>query len=108
MDSSTPPPLPVPAKPPKGTPLGIASLAVAGIGLLPLLVYYFDAMEAHFDGFSFFLLLMTVFGLLVHMAGAALGGAGLFLGERVLSIFGLAANCLVLLLIVFGALIGAS
>jgi len=53
MASVTPVPLPVLPKPSKGNALGIASLVVAGIGILPILANRFNALEARFHGMSF-------------------------------------------------------
>lgn len=115
-----PPPLPptpqgaLPATPSKGSWFAISSIAIAALGIIPGLVYLFNAVECSlpglfgYSGISMLVLLMCVFGLLVHLIGLLLGIVATATGAKAGGFVGIICNVGMLLLIVGGALLAAS
>lgn len=108
-EASTPPPLPVPSR---GKPLAVASVVIAAVGAIPLLVYLLVCLFI-MGGYGSFplLLLMGFVGLLLHLLGLVLGIIGMSLGAKESGFFGCIANGIILALVLIGgfaALVGAS
>lgn len=98
----TPPPLSTNAnKSKKGKPFGITSMIIAGIGALPLLIYFITCI-GHFDsayrtgGNPLLIVGMGFIGFLVHGIGLACGIIGLSLGNKQLGLIGGIANAVIL------------
>ena len=108
-----PPPLPpgpqsaLAAPRSKGRWFAISAIAVAAVGIIPALVYLFNALQCNACrfGISGFVLLMCVFGLLFHLIGLALAIIGVVLGAKAGGLIGIICNGGLLLLIVGGALL---
>ena len=89
-----PPPLPpgtqtaLAAPPSKGRWFAISAIAIAAVGIIPALIYLFNAIECAVPGLygnhgiSGFVLLMCIFGLLFHFIGLLLAIVGAVLGAK--------------------------
>jgi hypothetical protein len=103
----------LPATPPKGRWFAISSILIAALGIIPALVYLFNAVECSVpglygnSGISMLVLLMCAFGLLVHFIGLLLGIVGAAMGAKAGGFVGIICNVGILVLIVGGALLAA-
>ncbi len=120
MNSTTPqelpPPLPpIPTQvalppPTKGKPFALTAVVIAVIGVLPLLVYFFNCIELLGSSRSYFssgnpllVILMGFVGLVIHAIGLVCGIVGSSMGIKKLGVIGAVANgCYLGAILLFG------
>jgi hypothetical protein len=109
-----PPPLPAGATvKPKGKPFAIAAVIIAGVGILPLLVYFFNCIELLGSSRSLFstgnpilVILMAFVGLVVHAIGLTCGIIASSMGAKKPGIVGSITNGVYLCVILLFGFIG--
>lgn len=106
---SQPPAEPAPKVRSRGKPFAISSLAIAGIGLIPLLVYLLQClflMARDYNSNPLLVLLMAGVGFFIHVAGLALGIVGMAMGAKRSGLSGIILNGVILALVLVAGFIG--
>lgn len=92
-----PVPPPLPTQNTRGRAFAVASIVIAGIGVLPMLVYLFILLTMlERTGNAFLFILMALAGFFVHIIGLVLGITGMAMGDKASGLFGSLANGLLL------------
>jgi hypothetical protein len=86
----------------KGKILAVASIAMASLGILPLVIFVLNCL----DGPGLGLLICLVVGLVIHAVGSGLGFFALFYGRKVSGLTGLIGNAAILLISILFFLLG--
>lgn len=94
----------------KGKPLSILSIVVAGMGILPVVLFFFSCVFARDwagrpnPGLGH--LMFFAIGFVVHGIALALGFAGFFMGSKAAGLIGIIGNAGILVMAVLSLLLG--
>lgn len=90
----------------RGKPWGVCSVIIAGVGILPFLVFCFLCLLAAAEGGNPLLILVMGFiGFVIHLVGAITGVVSITMGAKQFGTIGIILNATILVLSFFAILL---